>query len=166
MPWLIIILLFIGLLLCWLLVSPLEIEIDTRSPKAELRWLGIGGVKVWYEEEWWLSLRILFYRKTIRFSEIKPKPKKIKEAATKKKQKRKLKIARMLEKIICVTRTFRVTEWQLAVDTGDHAGNAQLYPLNFLPYTFGHLHVNFRNENFLLLKVRNRPWRILYVFLR
>jgi hypothetical protein len=48
-------------------------EIDTRSPKAEQRWLGIGGVKVWYEEEWWLSMRILFYRKTIRFSEIKPK---------------------------------------------------------------------------------------------
>ena len=69
-------------------------------------------------------------------------------------------------KIVRVIKTFRVTKWELAVDSGDYSRNAQLYPLNFLPYTFKHLYVNFRDENYLLLTIRNRPWKILYSFLR
>jgi len=165
MFWLTVILLFICLLLGWLFVSPVKLEVDTRNAKAELHWLSIGGVRIWYEEEWWLSMRILFYRKTMRFSEIKTKPKKIKKPGTKDKQKRKFKITRMM-KMINVIGTFRVTEWQLAVDSGDHARNAQLHPLNYLPYSFGHLYINFMDENFLVLKAWNRPWKIVYAFLR
>ena len=133
---------------------------------AKLEWISIGKAVLWYDNEWWLSMRILFYKKTIRFSEIKSKPKKIKEPTSKKKPKRRMKIKQLLKKIVRIIKTFRVTEWQLAVDTGDHTQNAQLYPLNFLPYAFKHLHINFSNENYLLLKIRNRPWKILYAFLR
>lgn len=166
MIWLVIMLLSLLTLLCWLLISPVELEIDSRIPSAKLRWFSIGKAVIWYENEWWLNFRVLFYRKTIRFSEIKKKPKKIKPATVKKKPKSRMSISRMSKKIIRVIKTFRVKEWQLAVDCGDHTRNAQLYPLNFLPGTFKHLHINFSDENYLVLKIRNRPWKILYAILR
>ena len=77
-----------------------------------------------------------------------------------------MKISRVLKKLIRVLKTFRVTEWQLAVDTGDHTVNAQWYPMNFLPYTYKNLQINFIDENYLVLKMRNRPWKIVFAFLR
>jgi hypothetical protein len=165
MTWLIIILLFIGILLGWLLFSLLKLEVDTRIPNAELRWIGVGSVRIWYEDEWWLSIRLFFYRKTIRFTQINTRSEKLNSTA-KTEQRKKLKIKRRLKKIIRVIKTFRVIEWQIAIDTGDHTRNAQLYPLNFLSRALGHLSINFRDENFLVLKISNRPWKILYAFLR
>ncbi|MEP7374991.1 MAG: hypothetical protein ABI675_16460 [Chitinophagaceae bacterium] len=166
MIWLIIVLLFLLVFFCWLLTSTVEVEIDSRVPMAKLRWISFGKVVLWYDDEWRLSIRILFFKKIIRLSEIKSKPEKIKDAAAKKKSKRRMKIRQLLKKAVRIIKTFRVTEWRLAVDTGDHTRNAQLYPLNFLPGTFRHLQINFRDENYLVLKIRNRPWKILYAFLR
>jgi len=166
MIWLIGIVVFLLLILCWLLISPLVINIDTRIPNAGIRWVSIGNARIWFEEEWWLSMRILFFRKTFRLAEIKGKPRKTKVRKEIKESKRKTNINRMMMKIVRVIKTFRVTKWELAVDSGDYSRNAQLYPLNFLPYTFKHLYVNFRDENYLLLTIRNRPWKILYSFLR
>jgi hypothetical protein len=141
-------------------------EIDTRIPVAKLRWISIGKAVIWYEDEWWLSIRLLFYQKTIRFSEMKSRYKKIKVATPKRKPKRRMKVRLMIKKILRVIKTFRVIEWRLAVDTGDHTRNAQLYPLNFLPGMFQHLQINFRDENFLVLKITNRPWKIIFAFFR
>jgi hypothetical protein len=165
MVWLIIVIVIIGLL-SWLLISPVVMKVDTRMPEAGLRWLGIGEAKIWYEDEWWFWWRILFYQKKMRFSEIKAKKKVTKQTETKKKRKRKMKINRMLKKGIRVMRTFNVEEWQLAIDTGDYIRNAQLYPLNFSPYSFQHLAVNFNDENFLVMKIRNRPWKMLLALLK
>jgi len=63
-------------------------------------------------------------------------------------------------------RTCRVEEWQLAIDTGDYALNAQIYPLNFVPALHHHLGINFNNKNYLYMKIRNSPVRILYAYLR
>jgi len=166
MIWLIIVLFSLIALLYGLLISSVELEVDSRIPFVRLRWYCIGQAVIWYDNEWWLSMRIVFYKKTICFSELKSKPKKINDAATKKKPKRSMKIRRMLRKMVRVVKTFRVTEWQLAFDSGDHTRNAQLYPLNFLPTTFKHLHINFRNENYLVLKIKTRPWKIVYAYLR
>ena len=164
MIWIIILAVITGFL-CWLLFSPLRLEVDTRVPQAGLKWLGIGSFSVWDEEEWWLSMRIFFYRKTMKLSEIKVMREK-KDGTLNKKWKRAMNISRMMTKMISVIKTFRVTEWELAIDSGDYSRNAQVYPLNFLPHTFEHLYINFRNENYLLLKIRNRPWKILYSLLR
>ncbi|HLG40915.1 MAG TPA: hypothetical protein VI461_14645 [Chitinophagaceae bacterium] len=165
MLWLII-LVVIAAFVCWLLFSPLILEIDTRIPRAGLRWINIGNAWIWYENEWWLSFRILFFRKTIRFAEIKSKPKKIAGVKKKRKRKRKMQPMSLLKKIIRVLKTFRVTKWQLAVDTGDYVRNAQLYPLNYTKYTFNHLYINFTGENYLTLGIRNRPWKIIYALLK
>jgi hypothetical protein len=162
MIWLIIIL-SISLLLGFLLFSRIVVEVDTRIAKAELRWQGIGMVKVWYEDEWWLSMKVPFYRKTLRFADIKKRSKTPKDQPRKKRNKRPG-MLRMVRKAIKLIKTFRVIEYQLAVDTGDNSSNAQLYPLNFTRWTFGHLNINFRDENFLVLKIQNRPWKVLYAF--
>ncbi|MBL7747832.1 MAG: hypothetical protein JNM19_10420 [Chitinophagaceae bacterium] len=165
---LIIVLGVLVLLLCWILVSPFVIKVDSRLPAAELRWISIGHVRIWYDNEWWLSLRILFYSRTLRFAALKRRnDEKRKKAVLKnKKPKRRMGLTRIITKMVRVIKTFRVTEWKLAIDTGDHTLNARLYPLNFFPHLFKHLAINFRNENYLVLTIRNRPWKMLYAFLR
>jgi hypothetical protein len=162
MIWLIIIL-FICAILGFLLFSRIVVEVDTRIAKAELRWQGIGTVKVWYEDGWLLSMKVRFYQKTFRFADMKKKSKTLKDRPRKKRNKR-AGTMRMLRKTIKVIKTFRVIEWRLAIDTSDYSSNAQLYPLNFARRNFGHLNINFRDENFLVLKIHNRPWKILYAF--
>ena len=111
---------------------------------------------------WRLRINAPFYEKTFYLSELKTKPRKIKTAGAGKKEKKKRSLRDILKMITAITKTFRVTEWKLALDTGDYTLNAVLYPLNFLPHTANHLLVNFQNENYLVLKVRNRPWKIVY----
>src|SRR4030095_9888699 len=115
MIWLIILIVLLSFI-SWLLISPFVMKVDTMIPMTELWWVSVGNVRIWYETEWWLSFRILFFQKTIRFSEMKRKSKKIKDTASKKKTKKKIKISRMLKKLTRVIKTFRVTEWQLAID--------------------------------------------------
>ena len=164
MIWLIILLALLSFI-AWLLITPLVFEVDTRIPCAGLKWRGIGSVGIWYENEWWLTIRVFFYRRTIRLSEIMTNSGKIKEDAEKKTEKRRIKTRRLLMKLLRAIRTFRVTKWELTIDTGDNVLNAQLYPLNYLPCTFKHLEINFRNENYLFAKISNRPWRILRVLI-
>jgi hypothetical protein len=76
-----------------------------------------------------------------------------------------MKPARMLVKMVKLIKSCRVSEWQLAVDTGDYTCNARLFPLNYLPYTFEHVYINFRDDNYLVVKIRSRPWKMLYAFL-
>lgn len=164
MIWLIGIAAFLVLILCWLLIAPLLLEVDTRVPQASFRWRSIGKMRIWYDGDWRLSMQVFFFRKTICLSEMKSKPRPEKVTAPKKKRKKNGK--KTMLKMIRVLRTFRVTEWRVAIDTGDYARNAQLYPMNFLPYAFKHLDINFRDENFLVLRIRNRPWKMIYAFLR
>lgn len=163
MIWVLGILLFICLLLLWFLISPFIIEIDSRKPLAMLKWVSIGKAAIWYDEEWWLGFRVLFFQKKIRLSSIKDKQKKV-AAPLVKKTKRKRKLS--FRKILNVVRTFRIEEWKLAIDTGDYARNAQIYPLNFLPKLSGHMQINFNDENYLYVRIRNRPLKMLYAFLR
>jgi hypothetical protein len=128
-----------------------------------LKWVSIGRAMIWYEEEWWVSFRVLFFQKKIRMSSIKRTQKKAADQPTKKIKRR---TKGMLRKIVRVLHTFKVEEWQLAIDTGDYALNAQIYPLNFLPALNHHIGINFNNENFLKVKISNRPVRILYAYLR
>lgn len=165
MLWLIIILIFICLVFCWLLFSPLVFEIDTRIPTAKVRWVSVGSVQIWFEEEWMLKIGILFYKKNFRLSEIIKK----KTADKKKKihpRKRKIRGGRMFRKISRVLTTFTVSSWEIGIDTGDYTRNAQLYPMNFLPFFYGHVQINFLGENYLYARIRNSPSKMIYAFLR
>jgi hypothetical protein len=162
--WVICILMLLFLNISWLLLSSVTIEVDTRVPGALMQWGTIGNARLWYEDKWWLTMQILFYKKTLLVSQIKRKPRKI--GTVKKRAKKAMNISRILKIIFQITKTFRVTYWSLAVDTGDYAINAPLYVLNFFPNTSKHVRVNFHNENYLVLKAKNSLWNILHVYLR
>lgn len=159
-------LVFIFLIAALVLLSVLVIEVDTRIPQAVVRWGHLGKAKIWYDEEWWLSMQLPFYRKTMRVAEIKTKPAKKEIATTKKKPVKKITIKRVVKKAVAIIQTFQLQQCKLSIDTDDYVRNAQLYPLNFLPEIRNHICINFMNENFLVLKVRNYPWKILYAFIK
>ena len=161
---LIIILSFLILFHLWIFFSPIVLEIDSRVPHAGIRWASIGEAWLWYDESWWLSFRILFFRKKIKLPVIKKDHKKISKQTKKVTVRKKNYVT--FKKIIRVIKTFKVKQWEIGIDTGDNVLNAQLYPLNHLPYSFGHLNINFKEENFIYIKVYDNAWRILYAFLR
>lgn len=166
MMWVIGIVIFLLFILFLLLLSPLSMEVDTRIPGASFHWQNIGRAAIWYDEEWRLSMQLFFYSKTMSIHQLKKKPGKKKTAVQKKKKIKAGSRFQKIQKMIRVLKTFRVTEWKLALDTGDYTRNAQLYPLNFIPYAAEHVHINFTGETYLLLKTRNRPWNILVAYFR
>jgi len=166
MAWVIGILTMLVLIICLLLLSIIIIEVDTRVPEAAVRWGVIGNAKIWYAGEWWLRLQLPFYRKTFRMADMKSNRLKRKTIIEKEKPKKGRKLKLVVKKIFRVMKSFRVSEWKLALDSGDYVTNAQIYPLNFFPKVFRHLFVNFNGENFLVLKMSNRSWKILYNFFR
>jgi len=163
--WIIIIITLL-LILCWLFLTPLELQIDTRTPQASLRWISVGKAIVTYEKDiWWLKIRILFFYKQWELEKLIFAPKK-KKRAKRVPQKRKTVKSKRLRKFFDLLKTFRVVKWQMAIDTGDSIKNAWLYPLNFFPHIGKHLYINFTDENYLVLKIRNAPWKLAYAFMK
>jgi hypothetical protein len=152
-------------LICWIFLAPLEFQVDTRVPHASLRWITIGTAMLLYEnDKWLLKIRVLFFykqwelekigsgKKKDRIKKIKPKKKGIK--------------MKSIGKLINVLRSFHVTHWEMAIDTGDVIRNAWLYPLNFYAPVHHHLFINFSDDNYLLFEARNSPWKLAYAFIR
>ena len=165
MIWAIILVILIGCI-GWVLISPLTIEIDTRIPGAQLKWKGVGDARLWYEREWWLSFRILFFRKKIRLSAVGSGRKLIKRATKKQRPQSGVHGRHILARMIRIIKTFRVKTWHVALDTGDYTVNARLYPVNFARPVFGHVHINFVGENYLVIIITNRPWKIISAYWR
>jgi len=149
-----------------LFIAPLEVEIDTRIPRACLRWTSIGRAVVTYQNECWsLSVKVLFFHKEWDLEKIISKNKK----KTTSKGERKKTIGKKrnrARKFFNVIKSFRVKKWLIAVDTGDVTKNAWLYALNFSRNMRQHLFINFTGENYLLLIIGNAPWKLAYAFLK
>ena len=160
---LLIIVLTISLLLFWLLTLSVVLEIDSKLLRAMLSCGSLGKLTICYQEEWWVTVQIFFYNKSIRLAAIKRKPKKVKSKQLGIEKKKKM---GMLKRIFRVMGTFQVEDWQLAFDTGDYCLNGKLYPLNFMPYCYEHININFADDNFLYLRLKNQLWRMLYALLR
>ncbi len=161
-----IILLVVLLVLCGILLSPMEFKIDMRLPVVTIGWTGIGEALLMYEEEeWWLKIRLPFFHKQWSLMQLilsdKKKKTKVKSVQIKKRKKR-----MPLSKVIRIMRTFRIVNLEVAISNGDYITNARLYFLNFLPNTRRHVHVNFEDENYLTLIIRNNAWRIVYAFMK
>ena len=160
------ILIFLLLILCWLVLAPLEFQIDTRTPQASLRWISIAQAIVKYENDtWWLRLNIFFYRKQWDLEKL-IFTKRQKKKRAKPRKKGKMPARKKLRKFLNLMRSFRVAKWQIAIDMGDVTKNAWLYPLNFLQYTRQHLYINFMDENYVMMVIRNTPWKMAYAFLK
>jgi hypothetical protein len=166
MIWVLAILLLLLIIICWLLIASFQLEIDTRVPMARFNWHTIGHAQIFYDDHWLLQFQILFYRRQFALDTLKNKKIKKKAAVTHKKKAKRMKLSRLLKKGKRILNSFVVKEWRLAVDTGDFARNAQLYPLNFISRLYPHLQINFKGENYMVLKLQNRAWKIIYALLR
>ena len=159
MIWLL--LLALMLIVCGLLLTPMILAIDTRIPEIKFSWKGIGIAAINYkEEEWLLRFRIFFYAKEIQLRNIKGRKMKQEKSKRKKRNPRK-----MMRKFLAVMKTFRVPVWRISIDTGDYVYNAWLYPLNCFIGT-EHYQINFHEENYLVLELRNNLARMLYAWFR
>lgn len=161
---LVIIILLTGLFLVWLLTAPVYIEIDTRVPEASVRWVAIGRCRIWYQQEWLLHVQVPFYRHTFRLAAQTTQKKKPAKKKTKPAQRKNFR--RKLQKGWQVLRSCKVQQWQLSVDTGDFARNAQLYALVFYPALYGHLKISFTNESYFFIRIRSQVWKMLVAYLR
>ena len=168
MTWILIIVILVLLLLCWLLFSPFLLELDTASSSARFTWWGIGAASVWYEGGWWIYFRIFFFHKKMSLGKRRGRRKERGENTERRKENTRKGDKKHFPfyKMVNCLKTFRIKEWKLAIDTGDYALNARLYPLNFLPGMKDHLDINFTDRNYCFIKLVNAPWKILYAFIR
>ena len=152
------------LILGWLLLAPLQLQIDTRIPEISFRWISVGKAKIVYEQDkWWLKISVFFFFKQWDLEGLIFKPKK---KVKKNRPKTKRGLSKWLRKLFKLLKTFRVTKWQIAIDTGDDVRNAWLYSLNFYPGIRRHFCVNFFDESYLLLEIRNAPWKMVYALMK
>ena len=98
----------------------------------------------------------IFLRKRNTTAKYKGRKKKQEKSKRKKRNPRK-----MMRKFLAVMKTFRVPVWRISIDTGDYVYNAWLYPLNYFIGT-EHCQINFHEENYLVLELRNNLARMLY----
>ena len=161
--WLIFILILLVLILAWIFIAPLQIQIDTRIPEVYVRWVSLGKAKLVFDEDkWWLKISVFFISKKWELEKLLHNPRKKVKKVKLKPGTKKSKFLRRLFKII---KSSRITRWQIAIDTGDNVKNAWLYHLNFYP-AFCHLHINFFDENYLFLEIRNAPWKMVYALMK
>jgi len=152
------------LILGWLLLAPLQLQIDTRIPEISFRWISVGKAKIVYEQDkWWLKISVFFFFKQWDLEGLIFKPKK---KVRKNRPKTKRGLSKWLRKLFNLIKTFRVTKWRIAIDTGDDVRNAWLYSLNFYPGISNHFCVNFFDENYLVLEIRNAPWKMVYALMK
>jgi len=162
-----IVLLLIILLLVWILLSPLEFKIDTRVPVIMIRWKAIGSATLLFEdEEWWLKIRVLFFAKKWNLIQMFFPGKKKRARINKNRRKKDVRKNKVIFKILKVLKTFRVVQWEVAFSADDYEKSAYWYWLNFFPLTRQHVHINFMDENYLVLVIKNRMGRVVYAFIK
>jgi hypothetical protein len=160
MIWLILLLALV-LIASGLMLTPIVLNIDTRVPEIKFAWKGIGNAAINYkDEEWLLRFSILFYNKEIQLRSAKGRKKKQEKTKRKKRN-----LQKMIQKFLAVGKTFQVPVWKISLDTEDYVYNAWLYPLNYF-IGLDHWNINFHDENYLVLELRNNLGRMLYAWFR
>ena len=70
-----------------------------------------------------------------------------------------------IRKMIRLLRSFKIRQFYLNIDTGDVIKNAKLYPVfAFLNYSIGGFQINFMGKNQVVIRIENRPIRIIKSF--
>jgi hypothetical protein len=162
-----IILLLIILLLAWILLSPLEFKIDTRVPVIMVQWKSIGNATLFFEgEEWWLKIHVLFFSKKWNLIQIIFSDKLKRKRTDKSRKKKKSGKYKQISRFFKILKTFQIVQWEIAFSADDNTDNAYWYWLNFLPSTRQHVHVNFFDESYLVLVIKNKAWRVAHAFIK
>ena len=146
-------------------ISTIEYNIDSRIPQLEIRWRSIAkGMVVFDDGDYLIRMKIFFFKKEWNLEKLLFQKRKPATTAVKKKDHPAKKPP--FSKIMTVTQSFQATQWELAYCTEDYLKDAWHYTINFLPHTMHHVRINFTSENYLLLKIRKAPWRIMHAWIR
>ncbi|KAA3624739.1 MAG: hypothetical protein DWQ02_22700 [Bacteroidetes bacterium] len=166
MVWLILglVILFI---LCWLLISPFEICINSAKNDYHIKWKGIGEAKILIlPMDLLFRLRIAFWKKDWSVMEFKlKKDKKAKEKKPKKKKKKRdtRKMLRLGKRALG---SFQVEKMRVNIDTRNYILNGYLFPIFFnITHFFKgkpNLSINYKGKTEINVLVRNRLINMLF----
>lgn len=157
-------------LLSWILLAPMQLEIDTGVQLYEFRWRTIGKVGLTPTPNdltvyWQLFFFSKEYSLTALVARQQSKPKRKKQLKKKKPKKKRFKRRswrKWLRKGNAVVNSFKVREFYLNLDTDDYILNSYLVPVFFfLSRNRNGWNINYKGESELRLSVENSPWRII-----
>lgn len=163
MIWIIILLLVLTAL-CYFLLAPFFLELDSRRSLCRFRFHRLASARLYISEDTlMLDLKITWWVKTIDLFAPRKKPKK-KVTEKKKKKERKM---MPLKKIMAVIRSFRVNKCIVNMDTGNIPLNGILYPaFLWLGHKTGkEITINFRDKNEIIFETENNIARMLWAYI-
>jgi hypothetical protein len=164
--------LFLGIAL-WLLIAPFALQLNSEEGVLRIKWFSLGQMAVFIDEEEILrfKLQLLFFYWNFTLMhppQFKSKQKQKKKKA-KQKQKRRSKwtFHKIFRKIRLMLYSFQVRHCHFNLDTGNAVWNAYLYPilplLNRNPSVDAQ--INWVRIQEVDIDIRNRAYRLLYIFL-
>lgn len=172
MIWLLIILSLFLLLLCYLLIAPLVLDIDSTKGLLRFRYHYLASARLRVQDDIpFLDVRILGWKKSINLFAAPAQGKTSEQKATttaKKRQNRGKRRRVPLAKLKAVLKSFRVRRCFVRVDSGNMQLNGMLYPLFlWLSMAAGlDVSINFCNRNEMIVKIDNNIARMLGAYLR
>ena len=155
------------LLILWLLFSPIELKLDTRSHTYFLHWKSIGQARLkMVPDDLIIQLRILFWKKDFHPLEYKPKKKEKKTKKAKKKKPGKMNFSKWKRKGVRLFKSFTIKSFRLNLDTDNYLYNSYLYPVfYFLNKGKKQWNINYQGEFEFVLIVQNRLYKMLIAML-
>ena len=166
MLWFLIPLLIIVVIICYLLLAPFYLEIDSEQRLFRVRFdrLAVARLEI-SDSTIIVDVWVAGWRKRIDLLATKEKkaPQKIKPI---KKQEPKKKVQHIMSRVVAMVKSFEVKECYLNIDTRDMSWNGILYPMFYglSRRTGKELYINFVDKNELRLTVRNNIARIGYAY--
>ena len=162
---LVIILIVLSAILGYLLFMKMVLYVDTANNEYYVQAKGLVKAKIETHDTELIQIKLnTLFMKFSFFPLGKSKKKKKKTKSNKTIVHKRNTIE--IERLFRITRTFKVVQLLVDVDTGDCISNAKLYPpFAFVNYYGGQFRVNFEGRNRLLLHVENRPIRIIKSFI-
>lgn len=164
MIWLTALLCGVLLIMAYLLFAPFYIEVNSLSNLYRLRFHRLMSLSLKSNTDGWaVELKILFWKKHIRFTGGPGKDDKKPEPASKPSSKMP---AIDLKKIIRVLKSFDLKVCDISLDTGHMPLNGILYPLVYMTgaYYRREISINFAGHNHVILEIENNLAKIIYAY--
>jgi hypothetical protein len=145
----------------FLLFSPIVLDLNSETGKCELRWAGVGTMKVTLDDERiLLRFRIAGYRFTLDPAEGKHQLPRSKPGTVQ--QKKKLTLRHIIGKSRMLLHSFHVRDFHCDFDSNDYLLNSWLFPVaHWLDPSHRKWNINFNGRNAVALKIENNLWRLL-----
>jgi hypothetical protein len=155
-----IIILVLLLILGYLFFAPFYLEVNTATGLYRIRFHKLASARLFFTNESIMSeIKIGWFTKQIDLLE----PRTI-EPVERKNSHRKI----SWKKMKAVLASFKINKCTISVDTGDVELNGILYPVLYglSVYTGKNIRINFLDENFVILEIKNSVARMSWAYLR